>query len=137
MLSLKLPFMITGDRVNLNIFSSFVYRNSWNQQHLVKSRKFLSNFSANYKFLSFIMWAHFFSITKRLTRLLVYMYIFIYICIIYIYIYIIIHFTKQKLITRSIPALNLPEKCIIPSFRNICYISYTIIYHLLWTLNCR
>ena len=37
----------------------------------------------------------------------------------YLYLFLVIHFTKSELIARSVPVLKLPEKCIIPSSRNI------------------
>ena len=33
--------------------------------------------------------------------------------------FLVKHFTKSKLIARSVPALKLPEKCIIPFSRNM------------------
>ena len=48
-----------------------------------------------------------------------------------VYIFFIIHFSKSKLMTRLIPVLNLPQKCIIHYFR---YRSASISY-LLWTLS--
>ena len=36
----------------------------------------------------------------------------------YLYLFFVIHFTKSKLIARSVPVPKLPEKCIIPPSRN-------------------
>ena len=55
---------------------------------------------------------------------------FQYSLVIYICIYIAVNFTKSKLMAGSVPVLNLPEKCINPASKNICY-------YILFTLKFR
>ena len=37
----------------------------------------------------------------------------------YLYLFFVTHFTKSKLIARSVPVLKLPKKKYIPSYKNI------------------
>ena len=50
---------------NQGIFLSWNTENSCKQWHLVKSRKFFSDCLASYTLLSFTIWAHIFTTTKR------------------------------------------------------------------------